>query len=434
MLFVCAACSADRDAPPRNLLFIAVDTLRADHLGAYGYGRDTSPRIDAFLESAVTFDDAHSSSSWTLPAFASMMTGLHSSSHGCWKINSVLGQANTTLAEVLAEAGFATAGVVSHVFLRAERGLAQGFESWNEELVFAMNESHEAISSPPLTERALTLLDELADADRPWFLFVHYFDPHSVYHAHPRFPFGADAIGRYDSEIAFTDEHVGRLLDRLGELDLEDETIVVFVADHGEEFGDHGRIGHGETLFVEVARVPMAIRVPGYTPRRVSDTVSVVDLMPTLLEVLDVRDAAGSGVSGRNLVPLLSGADGRGPGRLLESRLDKRLDADLEGWVTPRWKLIVEREKNVQRAPDGRLPAPTAERGSVRRVLLFDRAADPKERTDLTENRPEIVDRLRKRIEAAVAEARASAVDLETVDVGADERARLRDLGYLDDE
>jgi hypothetical protein len=201
--------SVQEDGPPDggplardNLLLLAVDTLRADHLGAYGYQRPTSPHIDRFFAEAIVFDDAHSTSSWTLPAFASLMTSTHSSTHGCWQFRSQLDPSFTTLAEVLRNSGYHTAAVTSHTFLRKSYGLGQGFEDYDESLIVRLRQSHRAISSPMVTERALVFLDRQANMEerRPWFLWVHYFDPHHVYNEHPGVTeeFGGEPVDLYD--------------------------------------------------------------------------------------------------------------------------------------------------------------------------------------------------------------------------------------------
>ena len=147
---------------------------------------------------------------------ASLFTGLHASTHGCADFGRSLDASFTTLTESLAAAGYQTAGMASHVFLHEKHGLAQGFQHYDQSLIpLDTGLLHEQISSPALTDAALAWLDGTqpgADA-RPWFLFVHYFDPHSTYHAHPEADFGDAALERYDSEIAFTDRHLGRLLD-----------------------------------------------------------------------------------------------------------------------------------------------------------------------------------------------------------------------------
>jgi choline-sulfatase len=416
-----------------NLLLIAVDTLRADHLGAYGYERPTSPGIDRFFGDAIVFEDAHSTSSWTLPAFASLLTSTHSSTHGCWQFRSRLATSFTTLAEVLHGAGYHTAAVTSHIFLRENYGLAQGFESYDTSPIPKYRQIHSAISSPLVSERALTFLDRQADMEerRPWFLWLHYFDPHHAYNEHPGVTgkFGRDPVDRYDGEIAFTDAHLGRVLDRLSDTGLFDETVIAILADHGEEFGDHGGRYHGVSLFNEVERVPLAIRVPGLLPRRVTATVSVVDFMPTVLDLLRIETPKVP-MAGRSLLGLMQGTTMASGEELLESRLDLRKDADLEAYVTSRWKLIVEMPKHATRRPNGERPAET-------KVMLFDRVLDPAEARDIAAQHGEVVAELMRRLDGSLASARDDAsffVAAPAQDLSEEAIDELRALGYVGDQ
>lgn len=419
-----AACSDPPKQP--NLLLIAVDTLRADHLGTYGHRRPTSPEIDAFFDSAVTFEEAHSSSSWTLPAFASLMTSLYSSTHGCTNTRTPLDDSFETLAERLSDEGFHTAGIVSHTFLGSRYGLHQGFEDYDESLVMEQTrDSHQAITSPRVTEKALKALDRVADGDKPWFVWVHYFDPHRKYLFHEGVsdPFvGPDRkdIDLYDGEIAFTDAHIGQLLRRLEQLGLADDTVVAFVSDHGEAFKEHGWIGHGKTLYRLVERVPFALRVPGVAPRRVSDPVSVVDFMPTVLELLDVQRPSTPMV-GRSLVATMSGASPPERGLLMELR-NRLRKVDVDAFLLDRWKLILE------------YPAPY---DGDPIAMLFDWAADPREAHDLSSKHPEVVEDLTRRLQQTARIGRQLAKSFTAsgeLELSPEEIERLRQLGYVGDD
>jgi len=296
-------------SPPRpNILFISIDTLRADHLGTYGYARPTSPRIDEFAKTAVVFEQAHSSASWTLPSLTSLMTSLYSSTHGMKKQESRLDPSFHTLAELLRNAGYDTAMVVSHYFLSSRYGLQKGFTHVDSQLL--QMDMIAGITSPQITEKGVEWIREKAAVrdGMPWMLWLHYFDPHDKYLPHPGYSekFGMTReIDLYDGEIAFTDDYVGRVLDELARSKLDDDTIVVVVADHGEEFMDHGNTRHGFNLYEETVRVPFMIRAPGFHPTRVEPVIASVDLMPTLLELAGVT--TDYPVEGRSLVPLLRG-------------------------------------------------------------------------------------------------------------------------------
>ena len=411
-----AACGGGDPARPTNLLVVTVDTLRADHLGAYGYERPTSPAIDALADESVVFDEAWATTSWTLPSLASAMTSLYPSAHGAVSDGTKLRDEFTTLAERFGEAGFHTGGITSHIFLSRRFGLHQGFADYDEELVFAYQErkkSHLAISSPRLTEKAEAWLEARAaeGTARPWFLWLHYFDPHNKYRAHDGVSeaFGTEQpIDLYDGEIAFTDAHVGRVLAKLDELGFADDTAVVFMADHGEEFGDHGGIFHRRSLYQEVLRVPWMMRVPGVAPRRVGEPVSLVDLAPTVYELFDL--APPPGLLGRSLVPLLRG-ESLDPRQLVAELDDSKyvFDAIRDG----RWKFVVD-PRNYS-------------------YELYDLERDPAEQRDVAKENPEICAALLMALEERLAEAELAAEAI-TSDAAAEltqsDLRTIDDLGY----
>ena len=308
-----------------HIVLIVVDTLRRDHLGAYGYERDTSPNIDRLADKSTVFDNAFSQAPWTLPAVASLLTSRYPSELGIQGFNKRIPDTETFLQEILSEHGYATHAVVSHDFIGEKWGFNQGFDTFES---FAGG--HRAVSSEKVTDAALQIVDQIGED--PTFLFVHYFDPHFLFMEHPdhRFsgsPPDADSgwwnmpyrqlrararmgklsakqrdhlLDLYDSEIAFTDEHLGRLLDRLENTGRMDDSIVVFTADHGEEFLDHGGLGHTSTVFNELINVPLIIKWPGTdSPVRSQRFVAHVDMLPTLLDYLGIP--ADQNVSGDHL-------------------------------------------------------------------------------------------------------------------------------------
>ncbi|MHC4894826.1 MAG: sulfatase, partial [Planctomycetota bacterium] len=281
-------CSGDPLPTGPNVLLLTVDTLRADMTEPYGDAAPISPALQELAAGAVVFEEAWSGSSWTLPSLASLHTGLHSSVHGAWQFSDVLGWDFDTLAERLTAAGWDTAAVVNHVFLGRKHGLNQGFVHYDDELVEDFGKSHEAITSDTVSDRGIAWLEAKASADdgRPWFLWLHYFDPHEVYQRHDRYAptFGDETdLERYRGEIAWTDEHLGRVLASLETLGLAEDTVVVLTADHGEEWEEHGGLGHGHTLYGELVRVPLVIRAPGVEPARIAERVSTLDVAPTVL-------------------------------------------------------------------------------------------------------------------------------------------------------
>ncbi len=411
---LCLGC-AEPARPRLNLLFLSIDALRADRLGTWGYRRATSPHIDAFARGAVVFENAQAQSSWTLPTLASVMTSLYSSTHRCWTFLNPLGEAHETLAERLHAEGWKTAAVASHVYLGRLYGLHQGFASYDVSLVKKhLAQSHKAVTSPQVTRKGLRWLAQQRGQPEPWFLWLHYFDPHSLYLAHEGVSaaFGSkEKHDLYDGEIAFTDRAIGRLLAGLTSLGMAERTVVILFADHGEEFGDHGGIAHGHSLHRELLHIPLIIRAPGFAPRRVSAPVRQVDVMPTALELLGLP--IPEGLEGTSLVPAMRGE--RLPdlpvlGELRQSRLHRADSLQRGGW-----KLLVDR---VQQ-----------------RAALYDLTRDPREHEDVAASHPERVNRMREELEALRAGAQRKADQYrepERLVLPEEERESLRQLGYIE--
>jgi arylsulfatase A-like enzyme len=335
----CAAPDDALDLRDANVLLIVIDTLGAEHVGAYAPGLDTTPRLDALADGGVVFERAFAAAPWTQPSMAALLTGLYPSDTGVTGLGAPLPDEAHTLAEAMHAAGRTGYGVVSHLLMGSRFGWAQGLAALDESAVG----DHASVSSPRVTDRALALLRGHRDTrgDEPFFMLAHYFDPHFDYLHHPDFDrtsgyrgrlrpgmgigelramrHDLDAadiaylVGLYHEEIAFTDHHVGRLLDGLAALGLADDTLVIVTADHGEEFMRHGWIGHTLTLHDELIHVPMIWSLPGRLPAgRVAAPVSLVDVVPTLAAGLDLDlEAAPAGVS---LLPLLADPAGGSPG------------------------------------------------------------------------------------------------------------------------
>jgi choline-sulfatase len=415
LLAVGAVLACGREAPRPNLLFISIDTLRADHLGTYGWKRPTSPNLDAFAAKSVVFENAQSASSWTLPSLASIMTSLQESTHRCEKDAARLDPSYTTMAEILRDAGYDTAFVASHLFLNAGHGLQQGFTRVDTRIL----QDELAITSPAITDWGLQWLEDKAAVHDgvPWFLWLHYFDPHAPYLLHEGVSekFGTEQeIDKYDGEIAFTDQHLGRLLAAFERSGLAANTIVVIVADHGEEFGEHGRQGHGYDLHEEVVHVPLVLRVPGIAPRRVSGAVPTVDLMPTLLELCGAH--AVHEIDGRSLTPLLQGEPG--PAREAFSEVRWKFGDDLASLRRDPWKFI-----------EGR-------RGEEAVEMLFDHSVDPTETKNVLAEHPDVAAEMRLALRARLERARAmgSGYERQAIsDLTPAEQERLKGLGYTGD-
>jgi choline-sulfatase len=311
--YVAPSASVRRDGLPKNLsfLFITVDALRPD-LGCMGYSRDVSPQIDKLAAHSLVYERAYSISTYTGYALPPMMASRYPSEMPRTNRHEVryLNQ-NVLLAERLKRAEFLTGGAASHFLFSPEFGWTAGFDRF----LMAQPEgdappgSHidHFYTSRTLADDAISLLKGLELSQDRFFLWVHFLDPHNEYLRHPGFSrFGNAPRDLYDGEVAFTDFHIGRVLDALDASPLGARTVVVFTGDHGEAFGEHHEFFHGREVWEEIVRVPLIIRVPGAAPRRIQRRVSDVDLAPTVLDLAGV--AADPGARGQSLAPELLGA------------------------------------------------------------------------------------------------------------------------------
>lgn len=273
-----------------SVVLVTIDTLRADRLGAYGRSPTITPRLDALAAKGTVFENAWTTAPLTVPAHASLLTGLVPPGHGLRlnHPNAKLADPNrrrfSTLAEVFGENGYDTGAFVSASVLRADAtGLDAGFDRYDEVPAAKRGALHDA--ERPAAETVGAALDWVRGASRPAFLWVHLFDPHAPYDAPEGFGAGdehaADATG-YDGEVAYVDHWIGRLLDGLDAAGLGD-AIVVVVADHGEGLGEHGEASHGFLLHEATLRVPLIVAGPGVEAGRRAEPVSMVDVFPTLL-------------------------------------------------------------------------------------------------------------------------------------------------------
>lgn len=271
-----------------NLLFITLDTVRMDHIGCYGYADARTPTIDALAARGVQFDHAITGNPSTLPSHCTMMTGLEVPTHGA-RTNAkfALDQKVTTLAEVLAGRGYATAAVVATLVLDSQFGLDQGFDRYDDRI------TPQPRRADRVTNVAIDWLERHLDGAPPpaFFLWVHYFDPHKPYD--PPAPFAAFFQDRpYDAEIAFVDHELRRLLAFLDGRNLTSRTLIVVASDHGEGLGEHGEEDHSRLIYDTTVRIPLILSCPPVfeAPRRIDDvTVGTIDIMPTVLSLLGVE-------------------------------------------------------------------------------------------------------------------------------------------------
>ena len=429
------SCTGSPPEPP-NVVLIVIDTLRYDHLACYGGERNTSPAMDALASESARFVRAYATAPWTIPSIASILTGRFPSNHGALQLNSKLPAEALTLAEILASRDYLTAGVVSHILLYRSRGFSQGCDHYAEA---AGRDVHNSLTTDKVTDRATEFLERFATQEQPFFLFVHYFDPHYNYVRHPEYGFAADSAGRllggedleelreieddlspeefafladiYDEEIRHTDAGVGRLLGKLRELGLYDRTLIILTGDHGEEFGDHGRLGHSRTLYEEVMRVPLIIREPSREPRArvVESPVSLVSIVPTVLDLAAIP-ADSLVFQGESLAPLLSGPPPR-PGVLF-------FEVDFDEMKAYKKGILIDRLKVIRDDVTGK-------------VELYDIRADPHELADLAGERSDILSELSPVLDRQSAVARDAGLTPETSPLSESDVIRLRSLGYI---
>jgi arylsulfatase A-like enzyme/Tfp pilus assembly protein PilF len=390
-----------------SILLISLDTTRADHLGCYGYRAASTPHIDRWADEGVVFEQALSPVPITLPAHASILTGLFAHRHGV-RDNGIYGlpEGPETLPGRLAEAGYDTAAVVAAAVLDRQYGLDRGFGVYDDTVSGGRFEIAER-KAGEVTDRALSVARGLT---RPFFLFVHYFDPHSSYD--PPAPFSSRyRSSPYDGEIAYVDQELGRLRRELTSLGLLDDTIVVITSDHGEGLGEHGEPTHGVFLYQSTLHVPLVMVVPGLWPAgtRVQHLVSLVDIVPTLLEL--TGSPALADLDGSSLAGLVDGGS-RGERWL---PLESEYGFNAYGWAT------------LAGITDGKqkwIGAPEPE--------LYDLARDPGERRNLAVAQPDERDRLVSLWRAQVAEDRRASLDQDLPGLAGPERlARLSALGYV---
>ncbi len=295
-----------------NIVFILVDTLRRDHLGVYGYGQDTSPNIDALAKSSTVFSQGVAQAPSTKPSVASMFTSRYPSEHGAIDNFAQLPLKEFTMAELLRDAGYATAAFVENPVIRTSFQYEQGFAHWHENLARVYTGGDAMMD---FDERIVRWVKR--QRTNPFFLYVHYLDPHSPYDAPaPYFEdryvdgevFGpvetseltpqfyanhpeklAAAIARYDEEIRFVDDRIGWLLDTFRDLALFDDLVVVFVSDHGEGFMEHGRLQHSYGVYAELLNVPFLIKNGSAGAMERDDTIAQhIDLLPTIAELAGI--------------------------------------------------------------------------------------------------------------------------------------------------
>lgn len=392
--------------PRPNLLLVTIDTLRADHLGAYGYSGADTPVLDGIARTGARFENAQSAAPLTGPSHATILTGLYPPIHGVREnVNFLLDSRHLTLAARLKRRGYHTGAFVGAYPVAAAFGFGQGVDHFSEGL--HPNPGIGQGAERPANEVADAAVAWVREAPAPFFAWVHFYDPHAPYAPPP--PFRERFADRpYDGEIAFTDAQLGRILEALRAAGHGEDTLVIVVADHGEGLGEHDEGGHGILAYQSTLRVPLLLSGPGVPKGRVvKDAVGTIDLAPTALALLGV-DAPGD-LPGRSLRAALEGrALPAAPlyAEALFGRLNCRWSS-LRGWREGDWQLI-----------EGAAPE------------LFHLAADPAETVDRSGEEPERLRRMRGALKSAVAAMAPGGDQARPVAISTEQMERLRSLGY----
>ena len=384
-----------------NVIFLMVDTVRADRLGVAGYKRDgksLTPRLDEFAAQSVYFTHTYSQAPNTPRSLPSMLSSQYPSqikfAPGGDRNYPTVTDDNVLLLEALKQAGLTTLGMTSHFYFcdenrapgpcssfkhKRDSNIRQGADVWDNAGVVDIAESNHDSAAPRIVPKTITKLDELAKSGKRFGMFVHLFEPHSTYMEHDGFTYtehGTKALmQKYDYEIAYEDQWIGKLLDALNADGLAKNTMVVILADHGEAFGQHTFAGqemffHGQTLYDELLHVPMMMRVPGVAPRTYDGVVELLDAAPTILDVLGIAKPASW--VGHSLVPALLGKEILAQPAFAEMLPAPEWDHDAKSMVSAdgKWKLFYRR--------------------SDKTYELYDLEKDPAEQHDVYDDRKDI--------------------------------------------
>lgn len=448
------------NAKPTNIVFISIDTLRADHLSCYGYDRLTSPSIDKLAGEGVRFAKAYSQTSWTLPSHMSMMTSQYPHIHKVQTGQFPLSESKVTLAEMLSDAGYYTQAFVSWIYVTKKYGFAQGFDKF-EELVppsyLVDPTTHWSYKAEKVTDTVLNWIK--TKPTETFFLFVHYFDPHIDYEPPPPYDrmFDPDYKGTaegtftwirtyikgahkkpqkikqrdlqyitalYDGEIRYTDTHVGRLLDGIDENVGLDNCLVILTSDHGEELNEHGSMeGHQWTLYDEIVHVPLIFRFPkkAYKSTVIESQVQLIDIAPTIAELVGIGKPAG--FQGQSMMKLIEGKEGHQSEQI--SFAETKRHTIKQSVRTGRHKLI---HTNARAKGRNGLPV-------VEAYELYDLREDPTEQNNIYNASSTLAKTLSEKLQTWRISTIETAGGEETrpkVKLTPEEIERLRSLGYTD--
>lgn len=345
---------AERD--DLNVVFVLIDALRADRVGAYGYERDTTPAMDALVSQGILFKNVQAQSSWTKASMASIWTGRLPANTAILRYDDALPEEAKLPAELFQEAGYHTAGIWRNGWVAPNFGFGQGFDQYikpqgGRERLRAQSKHPSGRAIPGTDEDILLSAFEFLDAfgkDR-FFLYMHFMDLHQYVYDDSAPEWGNSYSDSYDKSLAWTDRLIGVIVNHIEEIGEFDNTVIVIMSDHGEAFGEHGIEGHARNLHTEVTTVPVLIVLPFrlQQPIVVEDEVSNIDIWPTLLDMLGLPELPNT--DGKSLMPLVMASAGIGGGdeslvRIRYSHLDRRWGSPD---VTDPWVAVQDGDKRI---------------------------------------------------------------------------------------
>ncbi len=401
----------------RHVVLISIDTCRADHLGCYGYSRKTSPNLDALAADGVLFNHAVAPVPITLPSHSSMLTGTIPPYHGVRDNSSYrLAGANVTLAEVLRENGFATGAVIGSFVLDSQFGLDQGFDTYDDNLG-KENRTVSHFFNERKGQEVTLVANRWLEKHRKdkFFLFIHYFDPHYPYELHKRslftsIPFLALPRDKYDGEIAYTDSCIGRVINKLKDLNLYDSTLLIITADHGESLGQHSESSHGYFIYHSTLHVPLIVKAPGGPEGKiVNDLAGLIDIVPTVCSLLGIP--VPTHVQGRDLSAFFSNRSSSSNQRSIycESLLPTKFGlGPFLGLVSDHWKYIHTLEPE-----------------------LYELRKDPLETKNLLDEQTKQAQIMQEHLKLALQDSSLNKTAGSKISLDEQTRRRLQSLGYI---
>ncbi len=410
-----------------NILFVLIDTLRADRLSAYGYDRETSPNIDALAADGVRFAEHLSQSSWTKCSMASLWTGTYPQRTGVTRSPQAISEDALMPAEILQEAGFRTYAIWRNGWIRPAFGFSQGFEVYHSPratpIPARVRRERPSISIVGTDQdsvfSAMEFLRSQGDGE-PWFLYMHLMDVHQYVYDEESALFGNEYSDIYDNSIRWVDRVLGALIKAIDDRGLREKTLIVLAADHGEAFGEHGREGHARDVYGEVTTTPLIMSFPFRleSPVVVEASSANVDLWPTLLDML-------------GLPPLID-PDGRSrrPEILAAARGKKAPERDVPRFahLDQAWSRTEQPARPMISVSEG--PYRLFQRTGDSPPELYDRSTDRYEQIDVAADRPEVLARMLELAEEYLAQPVASWSGGPDVEIDAREMEELRALGY----